>query len=358
MKRQTPALVGILLLGFACGLHAAPTPIHEQSFVTIGGIEQWITITGANSDNPVVLFVHGGPGNAMSAYADSMYGGWEKDFTLVQWDQRGAGRTYGRSGPSVGPTLTLDRMAKDGVEVAEYLTTHLNKKRIVLVGGSWGSLLGVLIIKQRPSLFYAYVGTAQLVDMRENLTASYQRVFELANEFNNPTAIAELNGIGAPPWKSVARWQVFRKWRNDFQQRVARAPALKLVRSPEYENAQDLADDQAADNMSFAHFNFVGNFHDGAAHVCRPAGVRRGFSASFLCDPGRRGSERHTGYRPQIRQVDPFACEGIHSRAGERTPRLAGFIGCLVWRAHAPGEGADRARRKLTSSRGRGFTSP
>jgi pimeloyl-ACP methyl ester carboxylesterase len=258
MKKRASSIVGMLLLGFACGLHAAPATIHEESFVQIGGIEQWITIKGTNTDNPVVLFVHGGPGNAMSPYADSMYAGWENDFTLVQWDQRGAGRTYGRSGPSIGSTLTIDRMAKDGVEVAEYLTKHLGKQRIVLVGSSWGSLLGVLIVKQRPSLFYAYVGTAQLVDMHANLTASYQRVYELAHELSNPTAITELDGIGAPPWKSVARWQVFRKWRNEFQQKVATAPALKLVRSPEYSSAQDLADDEAADDLSFAHFNFVG----------------------------------------------------------------------------------------------------
>jgi pimeloyl-ACP methyl ester carboxylesterase len=249
---------GLLLLGSASNLHAAANPVHEQSFVSIGGIEQWITIKGANSDNPVVLFLHGGPGNAMSAYADVMYNGWEKDFTLVQWDQRGAGKTYGRSGPSIASTLTLARMGKDAVEVAEYLTRHLNKKRLVLVGNSWGSLLGASLAKQRPDLFYAYVGTAQLVDMRENLEQSYQRVVERAREFGDFTAISELNGIGAPPWKTVARWQLFRKWRNYFQQKVATTPPLALVRSPEYNSAQDLADDEAADDLSFAHFNFVG----------------------------------------------------------------------------------------------------
>jgi pimeloyl-ACP methyl ester carboxylesterase len=256
---RRPTIFGLLLLGLGStvNLHAAPGSIHEESFVTIGGIEQWITIKGANGDNPVVLFLHGGPGNAMSAYADSMYRGWEKDFTLVQWDQRGAGRTYGRSGFPAS-TLTLDRMTQDGIEVVEYLVQHLHQKRVVLVGNSWGSLLGVNIARQRPDLLHAYVGTAQFVEMRENLTASYQRVVERAREFGDSTAISELNGIGAPPWKSIARWQTFRKWRKYFQQKVATAPALTLVRSPEYTSAQDLADDEAADDLSFAHFNFVG----------------------------------------------------------------------------------------------------
>ena len=93
---------------------ASARPIHEESFVPIGGIEQWITIKGGDSANPVVLFLHGGPGDALSPGADSLFAGWDKDFTLVQWDQRGAGRTYGKSGPAVEPTMTMARMTADG----------------------------------------------------------------------------------------------------------------------------------------------------------------------------------------------------------------------------------------------------
>lgn len=71
----------------------------------LGGIEQWVTIKGGSCANPVILFLDGGPGNTLSPYADSIYGSWEKDFTLVQWDQRGAGRTYGRNAPPADPAL-------------------------------------------------------------------------------------------------------------------------------------------------------------------------------------------------------------------------------------------------------------
>jgi pimeloyl-ACP methyl ester carboxylesterase len=81
----------------------APERVDEKMFVRIGGIDQWITIKGDDRNNPVVLFLHGGPGDALSPFADATYAGWEKDFTLVQWDQRGAGRTYGKSGPSIEP---------------------------------------------------------------------------------------------------------------------------------------------------------------------------------------------------------------------------------------------------------------
>jgi predicted alpha/beta-fold hydrolase len=91
-----------------------PEPVKEEMFIPIGGIEQWITIKGDDRNNPVVLFLHGGPGDAWSPFADAMFAGWEKDFTLVQWDQRGAGRTYGKTGPSIEPTMTIERMVQDG----------------------------------------------------------------------------------------------------------------------------------------------------------------------------------------------------------------------------------------------------
>ena len=132
-------LAQIISLGLVCpGLPQNATtralPVHtpdrvnEEMFVRIGGIDQWITIKGDDRTNPVVLFLHGGPGDALSPFADAMYVGWGSEFTLVQWDQRGAGRTYAKSGPSIEPTMTVQRMADDGIEVAEFLTKYLNKK--------------------------------------------------------------------------------------------------------------------------------------------------------------------------------------------------------------------------------------
>jgi len=130
----------------------ASETISGQMFVQIGGVPQWITIKGEDRSNPVVLFLHGGPGDALSPYGDSMYVGWDKSFTLVQWDQRGAGRTFTKNGPSIEPTMTVERMAQDGIEVTEFLTTHLHQKKIIILGGSWGSVLGVYMAHARPDL--------------------------------------------------------------------------------------------------------------------------------------------------------------------------------------------------------------
>jgi pimeloyl-ACP methyl ester carboxylesterase len=232
----------------------ASEPIKEEMFVQIGGIDQWMTIQGNDRSNPVVLFLHGGPGNAWSPFADDMFQGWEREFTLVQWDQRGAGRTYGKSGPSIESTMTIERMVKDGVEVSEFLRRHLNKKKIVISGGSWGSILGVYMAHARPDLFYAYVGEAQVVNMRKNQSASYERVMELARAAADQEAVKALTTIGPPPWDSLSKWPIFRKWELAYQGKIATAPPLEAKISPEYASPEERTQWAAAEDFSFIHF--------------------------------------------------------------------------------------------------------
>ncbi len=123
--------------------------ISEEKFVLINGIEQWVTIKGDRS-KPIILFIHGGPGSPISPYSDNLYKDWEKDFIIVQWDQRGTGKTFGRHAPEEltpdylkSNPLTLDMMIHDGIELSEYLLKHVGKQKIILFGTSWGSALGV-----------------------------------------------------------------------------------------------------------------------------------------------------------------------------------------------------------------------
>jgi pimeloyl-ACP methyl ester carboxylesterase len=254
-----PKLVGMLLITLALLAPFPkepdlPQPVKEEMFVPIGGIDQWITIKGDDRDNPVVLFLHGGPGDALSPFADAMFAGWEKDFTLVQWDQRGAGRTYAKSGSSVEPTMTVERMVQDGIEVTEFLTKHLNKKKIIIEGGSWGSILGIYMAHARPDLFYAYVGDAQMVNWRKNLLGSYTRVLQFARACGNQEALTALTTIGSPPWNSLSKYPVFRKWERAYQAKLVTAPPAPAILSPEYASPQEQAQYAAADDFSFEHF--------------------------------------------------------------------------------------------------------
>src|SRR5271170_4055523 len=166
--------------------------IDEASFVTVGGIEQWITIRGQDRDNAVLLFLHGGPGDVTNPWTFALFAPWEKYFSVVQWDQRGAGRTLRKSGPAVAPTITVDRMVQDGIELTEYLRKHLGKEKIIIVGHSFGSILGVRMAKARPDLFYAYVGTGQVADSTRSFSVAYDALLKKAKAEGDQRAIEEL----------------------------------------------------------------------------------------------------------------------------------------------------------------------
>jgi len=191
--------------------------IDEGRYVTIGGIEQWITIRGEDRRNPVLLFLHGGPGDVTNPWSFLFFAPWQKYFTVVQWDQRGAGRTLRKTGPAVASTMTVDRMTKDGIELAEYLRKHLAKDKIIVVGHSFGTILELGMVRARPELFYAYVGTGQIADEIKNYSAAYDALLQKAQATGNQQAIDELKRVGPPPYTSGAGYAVQRKWSNKFE---------------------------------------------------------------------------------------------------------------------------------------------
>jgi pimeloyl-ACP methyl ester carboxylesterase len=232
---------------------SSPEGIDRAMFISAGGIDQWITIRGRNRANPVLLIVHGGPGAAMSPFAlDTV--GWERDFTVVQWDQRGAGRTYGKSGPP-GPNATIDRIAQDGVEVAEYLCRELHKDKIGLIGVSWGSLLGVHMVKTRPDLFFAYIGAGQIVNFRQGHTVGYPALLAEARARHDASAIGDLEEIGPPPWDAQTKLGVLTRTAMSYELGPAylATTAAKVLFAPVYTLA-DFRDWIAGAQASQIHF--------------------------------------------------------------------------------------------------------
>jgi pimeloyl-ACP methyl ester carboxylesterase len=229
ITRGTALLLGVLLVlgtsGFGCRMYrlhqlaeAVRTPygIDEASFVRVGGIDQWVTIRGQNRDNPVLLFLHGGPGFAFLSLNPRAFLKWEKDFTLVQWDQRGAGKTYGKSGP-LGPAVTIDEMARDGVELAEFVRERLQKQKVILVGLSWGTIVGIHMAKIRPELFTAYVGTGQVAKYLPGRRLAYTQLVAEARARADRKAVGELEGVGPPPYESSAKAGVHAQWATAYE---------------------------------------------------------------------------------------------------------------------------------------------
>ena len=192
------------------------TGVDEAFFARIGGVDQWISIRGQDRTNPILLILHGGPGFAMSPLPRTLLHSWTKDFTVVLWDQRGAGKTFGHSG-RLDPSVTIARMVLDGVEVAEFVRARLGQSSVGLVGLSWGSMLGVQMVKARPDLFYAYIGTGQAVNQGKYRALAYQQLLAEARARNDRRAIDELEANGPPPYESIARATVHTRWANAYE---------------------------------------------------------------------------------------------------------------------------------------------
>lgn len=218
-------------------VEARALAIDEGQFVDINGVEQWVTVRGRDPKNPVLLILHGGPGFPMTFLAP-LYADWESHFTIVQWDQPSTGGTYLRHlGKDIGP-LTIDRYVRDGIAVAEWSRKRLGADKIVLLGTSWGSLLGIEMVAKRPELFSAYVGTSQPVGSKGNLLG-YELGLKAARGRGDKVAVDALTRVGPPPYARFEDFLVRAQYTNPPAlpstpaEDAASAAMMKVMMSPD-----------------------------------------------------------------------------------------------------------------------------
>jgi proline iminopeptidase len=206
--------------------------IDEGVFVPIRGIEHWLTFRGDNVSN-LALLVLGGPGVGLSAFAP-LFAALERDFTVVQWDQPGGGATHAKNGDERTGALTIERLVRDAIAVAEHVRDRLVKKRVVLLGGSAGSLLALTMASGRPDLVSACVCTGAFVDWPRQDAASYALVLARALAARDDAAVAELERIGPPPYPDTATDAIKSKYAGAFTtaEAVALTAARPLLESP------------------------------------------------------------------------------------------------------------------------------
>jgi pimeloyl-ACP methyl ester carboxylesterase len=182
---------------------AAARSIATLEKVRIGGSDQWVLERSEDVDNPVVLYLHGGPGTSQLTSNRRNTRDLEKFFTVVNWDQRGAGKSY-RAISDAGQ-MTIDQFVQDTRELTLYLLSKFHKERLVLVGHSWGSVIGALTVSRYPELYSCYVGIGQVANMRDGEAASYRWTLDQARKHNDRRAIEALAKIGSPPYEG--NWQ-------------------------------------------------------------------------------------------------------------------------------------------------------
>jgi pimeloyl-ACP methyl ester carboxylesterase len=166
------------------------TGIQESTYIPIGGIEQYVQIRGEDKDNPVILWLHGGPGFPLTYLTYYYQSALEKDYTIVDFEQRGCGRTFYQNEDN--GNLTLEQLLSDTNEVIEYLLERFDKYKIIIIGQSWGTVLGTEYINIHPEKISAYIGVGQVVDFSEGKIYAAGKAIEEAKKSDNTEDINTL----------------------------------------------------------------------------------------------------------------------------------------------------------------------
>jgi pimeloyl-ACP methyl ester carboxylesterase len=178
--------------------------IAEVAYWRIGGVDQWVMIRGQSIKNPPLILLHGGPGFSETGLFRYFNAPLEKDFCVVYWDQRGAGKSFDPRAPT--SSMTVERFIADLDELVDEVCRRLGSTKVTLFGHSWGSLLGVLYAARFPHKVAAYVGSGQIGDAQAAEASSYQYALSKAERLHNRKAIKALRAIGPPPYGPQSLW--------------------------------------------------------------------------------------------------------------------------------------------------------
>jgi pimeloyl-ACP methyl ester carboxylesterase len=180
--------------------------------LTLGGVRQWLLVRGRSADSPLLLKLHGGPGQAEMATV-RLNGLLEADFVVIEWDQRGSGKSA--ASIQAAAAMNLGQLVADTIELTENLTQRFGKRQLIIAGHSWGSVLGLMAVQRRPDLYSAFISTGLMANFAEGQRVAYRFLLAESERRGAGKALADLTGLGAPPyagadgsskWKRCARW--------------------------------------------------------------------------------------------------------------------------------------------------------
>jgi len=280
-----------------------PEGIEVLEEVTIGGVRQWISIRGRNRANPVLLFIHGGPGVPMMPMTWAYQSPWEDFFTVVQWDQRTVGKNaVSADRKALLPTMTTDRVIADAEEVVSWLRQRLEKRKIVVMGYSYGTSVAIALAQRRPEWLHAYVGVGQ-AGSGNGEEYLYQHLIELATKDRNAEALRELKAIAPYPGpnRTMADTLLVRKWARRFNGGWYGKPNLDLMFglpewAPEYTQADVDAQEKATQWFSRTVMANARAQAERAPRETPGASQRSIFQVPIIVIMGR--NDLHTPYEP------------------------------------------------------------
>jgi pimeloyl-ACP methyl ester carboxylesterase len=177
--------------------------------VILGGMEQWILVRGNNEHNPIILFLHGGPGLPMMPFHQHFQSEIEEKYVVVHWDQRGTGKSYSEDIPI--ESMNLSQILSDARQLVCILKQRFCKDKIYLAGHSWGSIIGINLINLYPEDFYGFISIGQVVDYSKSLNISHDFALEGAKIQGCQEVVDELGGVGESPVNDDAKLSIILK---------------------------------------------------------------------------------------------------------------------------------------------------
>ncbi|MDA2639965.1 MULTISPECIES: alpha/beta fold hydrolase [Bacillus] len=213
-----------------------PNSIATIESVMINNRKQTLLMRGQNVEQSILLCCHGGPGMAQIGFIRHFQKELEKQFIVINWDQRGAGKSF--SLKDFGANFTIEQFVSDAKEVIQYVLKRFNKQKLFLAGHSWGSIIGLNIAHQYPKYIEAYIGIGQIVHMKQNEELLYQHLIHSAKKHDHKKALASLLKLGKPPFLDTRRLIIQRKWLGTFGGAIQNGSSFSFIRkgffSPEY----------------------------------------------------------------------------------------------------------------------------
>ena len=187
--------------------------VDTSYMITIGGIQQYVKIKGDDEQNPLLLYLHGGPGQSVMSKADALTSDLQKHFLVVHWDQRGAGETLNFN--SEDQTLSIDQMKQDAEEVVQYLLSTYSIDKIVIVGHSWGTVLGFHLANALPDHIAAYIAISPVINSLQSQEIALRKLKAYYKEKDNEKALAQLATVSVPP-DNLEQMIIQYRWQTSF----------------------------------------------------------------------------------------------------------------------------------------------
>ncbi len=213
-----------------------PGSIASLEKIDLNGSQQWISIRGRDAARPVLLYLGmGGPGGGGFA-SRSLFEPLEKDFVIVSWDEPGTGKSDSALPIS---SLTTERFIDDAHALTLYLRQRFHQEKIYVYGVSWTSILGIWLVQRYPNLYYAYIGTGQMVNTTGNDVMGYELAITYLNNRGDAAAAEQLRRNGPPPYAGpdmLGKYAAYLDVLNEYMGEVRLTVAVPIVpfMAPEY----------------------------------------------------------------------------------------------------------------------------